>query len=57
MKFPISRDPHKGGTNQIPEPLPTIDELFPISRDPHKGGTDSDRPGAHLAVRMAVSNF
>ena len=35
--FPISRDPHKGGTrNEVM--VKSAVAVFPISRDPHKGG-------------------
>jgi len=39
-RFPISRDPHKGGTIFWPwNEIKVEKDKFPISRDPHKGGT------------------
>ena len=38
-EFPISRDPHKGGTFRVAGYCDSLPVGFPISRDPHKGGT------------------
>ena len=52
-RFPISRDPHKGGTIFWPwNEIKVEKDKFPISRDPHKGGTPLPQPveQIHLVV-------
>ena len=43
VRFPISRDPPEGGTDEFePEPEEKYSQ-FPISRDPPEGGTTKQK--------------